>query len=191
VVLIWHLLLLVACIAAPAGAQERPGTLSLGAQAQYGGIFGPSDFAEDFNRGWGFAIRIRYALGGPQAIGISFENQTFNADASAIEPGNPSVPEKLKLANVTVDYLRYFNRGQGNSQYIVAGLGLYHPSEVRSTGLSSASDGLILAFGGGAEFFALRTTSIDLSLRANALFGGDAVSATIEAAVGFHHYLIK
>ena len=50
---------------------------------------------------------------------------------------------------------------------------------------------LILVFGGGAEFFTLRTTSLDLSVRANALFGGDAVSATIQAAFGFHHYLIK
>lgn len=173
-----------------AGAQERPGTLSLGIQGQYGFIGGPSDFAEDFDRGAGFAIRLRYALGGPQALGLSFESQTFGADVSSAEQSIDQ-PEELKFSNATVEYLRYFNRGQGQSQYLVAGLGLYHPSETRSTGLAQASDGLILLFGGGSEVFAFRTTSIDLSLRANALFGGDAVSATLEVAAGLHHYLIK
>jgi hypothetical protein len=184
-------LLLLLCVTRPSLAQERPGTLSLGVQAQYGLIMGPSDFAEEFNNGPGFAIRIRYALGGPQAFGISFESQTFGADQSAIDPESTSIPDQLKLANATLEYLRYFNRGQGNSQYLVVGLGLYHPSETRSTGLAATSDGLVLAVGGGAEFFTLRTTSLDLSVRANALFGGDAISATIQAAFGFHHYLIK
>lgn len=184
-------LLLILSVTQAALAQERPGTLSLGVQAQYGLIAGPSDFGEDFSRGPGFAVRIRYALGGPQAFGISFESQTFDADASATGGGEASQPVKLKLANATLEYLRYFNRGQGNSQYLVMGLGLYHPSEQRTTGLATASDGLVLLFGGGTELFTFRTTSIDLSIRANGLFGGDAVSATLEAAVGFHHYLIK
>jgi hypothetical protein len=91
-----------------------------------------------------------------------------------------------------LEYLRYFNRGEGRSQYMVAGIGLFHPSERREDGsLAVRSDGLILAFGGGIEIFVRRTTSLDISLRTNALLGGDAVSATIEAAIGPHFYLIK
>ena len=172
-------------------AQERPGTLSLGVQGQYGLIAGPSDFAELYNHGAGFAFRIRYALGGPQAFGISFESQTFGADASSVSTDEIAQPDKLKFSNATVEYLRYFNRGEGQSQYMVLGLGLYHPSDERTTGLEVSSDGLILAFGGGSEFFSLRTTSIDLSVRANALFGGDAVSATLELGIGIHHYMIR
>ncbi len=174
-----------------AQAQERPGTLSLGMQGQYGLIAGPSDYAESYDHGAGFAFRIRYALGGPRALGISFESQTFGPDVSSTQPDELGVPEELKFSNATVEFLRYFNRGEGQSQYMVMGLGLYHPSDVRSSGLVVASDGLILVFGGGSEFFSLRTTSIDLSLRANALFGGDAVSGTVEVAIGVHHYLIK
>jgi len=192
-ILVWLPLLATLLSAArPAHAQERPGTLSLGVQAQYGLIGGPSDFGEDYSRGAGFALRIRYALDGPQAFGISFESQTFDGDASAVTEGD-TIPEKLKLANASVEYYRYFNRGEGRSQYAVLGLGLYHPSESRSGGVLQAtnSDGLILLFGGGSEFFTFRTTSIDLSLRGNALFGGNAVSATIQLALGFHHYLIR
>ncbi len=174
----------------PASAQERPGTLSLGLQGQYGIITGASEFAERFDRGGGLAIRIRYALGGPQAFGISFESQSFGADREAQE-GTELDAEKLTLSNATVEYLRYFNRGQGRSQYMVAGLGLYHPSDVRRAGVAIASDGLILALGAGLEVFVLRATAVDVSLRANALLGNDALSTTLEAAIGFHHYLVK
>jgi hypothetical protein len=173
--------------AAPTRAQERPGTLSLGIQGQYGIIAGPSDFAEDYDRGDGFAIRIRYALGGPQAFGISFESQTFDPDFSGVRENEP---EDLKFANAMVEYLRYFNRGQGRSQYAVIGAGLFHPSEVLASGVSSPSDGLVITGGGGMEIFIRRTTAIDLSLRAYGLIG-DSVSATLQAAVGFHFYLIK
>jgi hypothetical protein len=172
-----------------ARAQERPGTLSLGGQVQYGIIAGPSDLASDFERGAGFALRIRYAFGGPQAFGISFESQTFDGNSeSDVEPA----PDRLKLSNATVEYIRYFNRGEGRSQYLVAGGGLFHPSEKRTDGsVAVRSDGLILAFGGGLEVFVRRTTALDISLRGNALLGGDALSATIEAAIGPHFYLIK
>ncbi len=176
--------------ARPAAGQERPGTLSLGIQGQYGTIVGPSDMASEFNHGGGFAIRIRYALGGPQAFGISFESQTFGPDPGAtdVQPG----PDRLKFSNASLEYIRYFNRGEGRSQYFVAGGGLFHPSEKRTDGsIAVRSDGLILIVGGGMEAFIRRTTAIDLSLRANALLGGDGVSATIEAAVGPHFYLIK
>lgn len=176
--------------AAQATAQERPGTLSLGLQAQYGRILGPSDFASEFDQGGGFALRIRYALGGPQAFGISFESQTFGPDTNAdqVEPG----PDRLKFSNATLEYLRYFNRGEGRSQYLVAGAGLFHPSDRRADGsVALRSDGLILVAGGGLEVFVRRTTAIDLSLRANALLGGEGVTATIEAAIGPHFYLIK
>jgi hypothetical protein len=186
------LILLAASIAllvqaAPARAQERPGTLSLGIQGQYGMLAGPSDFSEDYDRGDGFAIRIRYALGGPQAFGISFESQTFDPDFTGIRENEP---RDLKFANATVEYLRYFNRGEGRSQYAVIGGGLYHPSEVREAGVASASDGLLITGGGGMEIFIRRTTAIDLSLRAYGLIG-DSVAATLQAALGFHFYLIK
>ncbi len=176
------------CLAGSASAQERPGTLSLGIQGQYGFIFGPSDFSEDFNNGAGFGVRIRYALGGPQAFGISFESQTFGPTP---EPGDENPPRDLRLANVSVEYLRYFNRGQGRSQYAVFGGGLFHPTEVRERGVAAVSDGLLLVGGAGVEIFVRRTTAVDLSLRVNGLLGGDAFSATVEAAAGFHFYLIK
>ena len=180
---------LIALGAQPGAAQERPGTLSLGIQGQFGLIAGASDFAELYDNGAGFAFRIRYALGGPQAIGISFENQTFTPDNSQLE-GTRDDPRELSFANASVEYLRYFNRGQGQSQYVVAGVGFYHPSDERVQGVAPASDGLILLFGGGAEIFFLRATSIDVSVRANA-FLGDAISTTLEAAVGLHHYLVN
>lgn len=171
----------------PASAQERPGTLSLGLQGQYGLIAGPSNFAEDYDFGPGFAIRIRYALGGPQAFGISFESQTFDPDPKSTDE-NP--PLDLKFANATVEYVRYFNRGAGRSQYAAFGAGLFHPSEVRRNGVQVVSDGLVLTAGGGLEIFFRRNTSIDLSLRAYGMIG-DSVSATVQAAAGIHLYLIK
>jgi Outer membrane protein beta-barrel domain len=174
----------------PAGAwaQERPGTLSLGIQGQYGIIGGPSDFAEDYDWGPGFGIRIRYALGGPQAFGISFESQTFDPDSEAEE--GLDQPEELKFANVSLEYLRYFNRGEGRSQYAAVGAGLAHPSEVRSGGIAEVSDALLITGGGGLEVFVHRTTAIDVSLRGYAMIG-ESVTATAEIAAGIHFYLIK
>ena len=106
-----------------------------------------SDFAEDYDWGAGFALRIRYALGGPQALGISFESQTFEPSNDA--PEGPDEPLELKFAHVSVEYLRYFNRGHGRSQYALIGLGLAHPSEVRSGGVAEVSDALLLTGGGG------------------------------------------
>jgi hypothetical protein len=169
-------------------AQERPGTLSLGIQGQYGIIGGPSDFAEDYDWGPGFGIRIRYALGGPQAFGISFESQTFDPSSEA-EAGLDQ-PEELKFANVSLEYLRYFNRGEGRSQYAAVGIGLAHPSEERTGGIADVSDALLLTGGGGLEVFVHRTTAIDVSLRGYAMIG-ESVTATAEIAAGIHYYLIK
>lgn len=185
------LLFLLLGIGGAASAQERPGTLSVGIQGQYGVLAGPSSFAEEYDHGPGFGIRLRYALGGPHALGISFESQTFGADVSQLASSGSDQPRELKFSNATVEYLRYFNRGQGQSQYLVTGLGLYRPSDVRATGLDPHGDGLILLFGGGSEVFVLRATAVDLSLRFNSFFGDAGVSATLEAAIGFHHYLIR
>jgi len=169
-------------------AQERPGTLSLGFQGQYGTLLGPSDFAEDYDWGAGFGIRIRYALGGPQALGISFESQTF--DPSNDAPESLDDPIKLKIANVSVEYLRYFNRGHGRSQYAAIGVGLSHPSEERTGGVAEVSDALLLTGGGGVEVFVHRTVAIDISARAYGMIG-ESVTATVEFAAGLHFYLIK
>ena len=171
-----------------ASAQERPGTLSLGIQGQYGTLLGPSDFAEDYDWGAGFALRIRYALGGPQALGISFESQTFEPSNDA--PEGPDEPLELKFAHVSLEYLRYFNRGHGRSQYALIGLGLAHPSEVRSGGVAEVSDALLLTGGGGVEVFVHRTVAIDISARAYGMIG-ESVTATVEFAAGVHFYLIK
>jgi hypothetical protein len=180
--------LLAALAPSLARAQERPGTLSLGLQGQYGTLLGPSDFAEDYDWGPGFALRIRYAFGGPHALGISFESQTF--DPTPDPPEALDEPLELKIANVGVEYIRYFNRGHGRSQYAVIGLGLSHPSEERTGGVAEVSDALLVTGGGGVEVFVHRAVSIDISGRGYGMIG-ESVTASVEFAAGFHFYLIK
>jgi hypothetical protein len=178
----------IAILPGTARAQERPGTLSLGIQAQYGVLLGPSNFAEDYDWGPGFALRIRYAFGGPHAMGISFESQTFDPSSSA--EATIDKPIQLKIADVSVEYLRYFNRGHGRSQYAAIGLGLSHPSEERTGGVAEVSDALLLTGGGGVEVFVHRTVALDVSGRAYGMIG-ESVTASVEFAAGFHFYLIK
>ena len=178
----------LALVPGAARAQERPGTLSLGLQGQYGTLLGPSDFAEDYDWGPGFGVRIRYAFGGPHALGISFESQTF--DPTSDPPEALDEPIELKIANVGVEYIRYFNRGHGRSQYAVIGLGLSHPSETRTGGIAEVSDALLVTGGGGVEVFVHRQVSIDISARGYGMIG-ESVTASVEFAAGFHFYLIK
>ncbi|MFH0777047.1 MAG: hypothetical protein V2A71_00305 [Candidatus Eisenbacteria bacterium] len=166
---------------------EERGTLTVGGFAQYGMLAGDATAVDEYDKGVGYGMRLRYNLGRDRALGISLENQTF--EAVPAPPGDDQ-PRKLKIALITMDYIFYFERRSTLTRYLTFGAGVHHPGREYHLNSIIGPDGLVLTAGGGFEYFFHKLTSLDVSVRAYGLFGQDGLMGTAQAAAGINFYII-
>ncbi len=167
---------------------EERGTLTVGGQVEYGSLFGDADPTDEFDKGTGFAVRMRYYLGSSRALGVSLESQVFNGVEA---PVSENQPRKFKDAILTVDYLFYFDRSSVLSRYVTVGAGFHHPGRDYRGGSEVGPDGLVACAGGGLEYFFHRSASIDVSAKAYGLFGQkNGLMGSVEVAAGVNFYII-
>src|SRR5262245_54460919 len=55
----------------------RAGQVGVGLSGQYGSLLSTGGFGKEFGSGAGLGVRLRYRLRYERAIGVSFEQQTF------------------------------------------------------------------------------------------------------------------
>ncbi len=173
------------CISGP--IFEERGALTVGLQGQYGLLTGDSDITDEFDRGPGYALRLRYYLGSDRAFGVSMESQRFDG---VPDPALQYQPREMNAAIITLDYFLYFDRQSALSRYVTFGAGVHHPSREYDDGTEAGPDGLVLMGGAGLEFFFHRVASLDVSVRGYGLFGQGGLLGSGEAAVGFNFYVI-
>ncbi len=147
---------------------EEKGALAVGAQGTYGLLAGDAQSADDFDRGPGYALRLRYYLGNERAFGISMENQRFEGTPGL---GLQYEPKEMTVAVFTVDYLMYFQRATALTRYLTFGAGFHHPGREYEDGSEVGPDGLVLTAGAGFEYFFHRVASVDICVRGYGLFG--------------------
>jgi hypothetical protein len=172
-----------------AGGEERKGTISMGLQYQYGLLAGDSKYADTYDGGIGYAIKLKYYLGKKRAVGVSFENQYHE---SKIEPVETDDVKSLQFNITTVEYFRYFERNKSTSRYVVVGAGLCQPTALyKGGGPERKDDGPMITAGGGIEFFVNRSIAVDFRLKGSTLVNYDGLTTAGCFSIGFAYYVLN
>ncbi|MDI6809418.1 MAG: outer membrane beta-barrel protein [Candidatus Eisenbacteria bacterium] len=182
-------LLLVCFRTHQVSGEERKGTISMGFQYQYSLMGGVSEYADNYDGGIGYGIKLKYYLGKKKAIGISFENQYHDA---TLEPATVDDPGRLQFNTTTVEFFRYFERNKPVSRYVVIGAGLCQPTVLWSAGgPERTEDGPIVTAGAGTEFFISRSIAVDFRLKGSTFVNDDGLTAAGFFSVGFAYYVVN
>ena len=172
----------------PSGWRPRPvrqGTVALHGAAMYGSLVG-GPFADEFNHGLGLGFALRYRTSADASLGLGFESHTFDGKSDA---DSAATPVELRLVVTTLDYYRHFSVRSRTPRYLVIGAGLM---QSRQTNLNDETefpgDGGVVKLGGGFEYWANRTLTLDVGLRYYGVLSESELNHDIQAAVGLNFY---
>jgi len=175
--------------AAPTGFRPRPvrsGTVALHGGALYGTLVGSGNFADTFNHGLGLDFGLRYRNSAESSLGISFESHQFDAK---VEADSAAAPKKLQMVMTTLDYYRHYSVRSRTPRYLVIGAGLM---QSRQTDMNDEKefpgDGGVFKLGGGFEYWANRTLTLDVGLRYYGVLSQSSLNHDIQAALGINFY---
>jgi opacity protein-like surface antigen len=171
----------------------REGTLSLGAQGQYGTFLGNSGFGAEYNHGPSLGVRVRYRFAEDQAFGVSFEGQRFDVK---VDSASTTAPKYLTAITTTAEYYNYFQTRSRTPQYLMIGAGLLQTRRhLNDSEIDFPGDGGVLLLGAGAEYWWKRTLTFDLSIRYNGFIhntnGTTSLTHGVQAGLGFEFYTSK
>jgi len=169
--------------------RQRPNTVSVGVQGQYGGVRGNSRLADGFDHGPGYAFRFRYNLSPNVALGFSFEHQRFGSIETPVNVAGDFADSHVVATTVSVEGLFFSHREREAYPYFIAGFGFATP-DVIFTELQSSrvNEGIFGVAGIGFERFIRPRFSLDLSLRGYALVSNSEFTSIGEASLGIHLY---
>ncbi|HYM80766.1 MAG TPA: hypothetical protein VEY91_05050 [Candidatus Limnocylindria bacterium] len=166
----------------------RPGQVGISGQGGYGTLFSSGVFGEDFGSGPSIAVRLRYRMRYERALGLSFENQRFDAREAA--PGDTAF-DSMNLVLSGIEFYQLFGTRTKATRMLMVGAGLAQPSaELRNgeTFFFTGGDGLYVSAGAGLERFFYRSWAWDLSFRYYALFKDGDANHQVQAALGVIFY---
>ncbi len=168
----------------------REGTLSLGAQGQYGTLIANTGFGRDYKSGPGLNVMVRYRTSRESAIGLSFGAQRINVDKSS-----PVAAEAEWVRGIvtTFDYYQYLGVRGRAPKYLVAGAGLVQMRRRLVGGeLDFPGDAGVLTLGVGSEVWWKRWVTLDLSVRYYGFLrkvdGAIDLTHGVQAGVGLQLY---
>jgi hypothetical protein len=180
--------------------RQRPNTVSVGIQGQYGAVRGNSRLADGFDHGPGYAFRFRYMVSPSAAIGFSFEHQRYGSI-------NPPVKNQLDFADshvvattVSLEGVFYVHRERMAMPYFVGGFGYATPDviftdfigatngEAPNDQSSRVNEGTFAVIGVGFERFVRPRFSIDGSIRGYALVSNAEFTSMGQVSLGIHLY---
>jgi len=187
--------------AKPLHRRQRPNTVSLGVQGQYGAVRGNSRLADGFDNGPGYAFRFRYMLSTSAALGFSFENQRFGSIQTPVDVPGEFADSHVVATTVAVEGVFFINREQEFTPYFIGGFGYATPDIVFKdliTGGSNvpldveqstrANEGVFAVVGAGFERFFRPRASLDVSIRGFALVSNSEFTSMGQVSVGIHLY---
>jgi len=174
--------------------RQRPNTISLGVQGQFGAARGNSRVADGFDQGLGYAFRFRYMLSPSTALGFSFENQRFGPIESPNSSGQ--FPDShVVITTVSVEAVFFGNRERELNPYVLGGVGFATPDVVYTdldggslNQSSRVNEGLFAVVGAGFERFIRPRLSADVSIRGYALLSNSEFTSIGQVSVGIHLY---
>ena len=174
--------------ARPRLRRQRPNTISLGLQGQFGVVRGNSRIADGFDQGPGYAFRFRYMLSPSSALGFSFEHQRYGSIQTPLNVG-VFADSHVVITTVAVEGVFYRHRGSDFNPYFLGGVGYATPDVVYTDSQSSrVNEGLFATAGLGFERFVRPRFSIDVSVRGYAFVSNSEFTSIGQVGVGIHLY---
>lgn len=173
----------------------RAGQVGVGLAGQYGTLLSTGGFGKEFGSGSGLGVRVRYRMRYERAIGVSFEQQTFEVrdETDSLEAGVNVAPRKLTLLNTSVEFYQLFGTRGRTTRMLSAGFGLCQPSKKLADGETKLGgndvlDGAFISVGAGLERFVYQSLGIDLNLHYQTIFQNGSTNHNIQAAAGLVFY---
>jgi hypothetical protein len=168
--------------------RQRPNTISVGIQGQYGAIRGNSRLADGFDNGPGYAFRFRYMVSPSAAVGFSFEHQRFGAINAPVNTG-VFADSHVVATTVSVEGVFYVHRERMAMPYFVGGFGYASPDIIFSEDQSSrVNEGAFAVVGAGFERFIRPRFSADVSIRGYAMVSNSQFTSMGQLSLGIHLY---
>jgi hypothetical protein len=169
--------------------RQRPNTVSVGFQGQYGATRGNSRVADGFDHGPGYAFRFRYMLSPSTALGFSFENQRYNSIQPSANVFGAFADSHVVITTVAAEGVFFRHRDRDLTPYLIGGFGFATPDIVFTEGQASrANEGLFAVVGAGFERFIRPRMSADVSIRGFALVSNSELTSMGQVSIGLHFY---
>lgn len=172
----------------------RAGQVGIGVQGGYGMLLDTGGPGETFDAGESYTVRLRYRMRYERGLGLSFENNAFNARVEYPYTGEPSTaPERLGVILSGLEFYQMFNTRTRNVSMLSLGAGLVQQRVKLNSGETELSgensgDGFFLSVGAGVERFVYRSIALDLSTRYYAMFREGEAAHNIQIALGAIFY---
>jgi hypothetical protein len=169
--------------------RQRPNTISLGFQGQFGVVRGNSRVADGFDQGPGYAFRFRYMLSPSAALGFSFEHQRYGSIQVPIEVPGEVADSHTVITTVSAEAVFFVHREREFVPYFLGGFGYATPDVVfAENDASRTNEGLFAVIGVGFERFIRPRLSVDASIRGHALVSNAEFTSMGQVSLGIHLY---
>ena len=174
---------------APLLRRQRPNTISLGIQGDYGVVRGNSRLADGFDDGPGYSFRFRYMMAPSFALGFSFESQRFYDKGGIPSTELGAGDSTVVMTTVGIEGVFYIHREREVNPYFVTGFGYASPDVVDEVrGSARVNEGMFLALGAGLERFIRPRFSLDFTLRGEGLISNSEFTGVATLSAGIHLY---
>jgi len=181
-------------LAEPRIVLPRAGQVGIGVQGGYGMLLQNGAVGETFNSGESYTVRLRYRMRYERGLGLTFENNVFDAREQTPYTGEPSTaPKRLGVILSGAEFYQMFNTRTRNVSMLSLGAGLVQQRVKLNSGETELSgtfsgDGLYLSAGAGVERFVYRSIALDLSTRYYAMFRDGKPGHNVQIALGAIFY---
>jgi hypothetical protein len=172
----------------------RPGQIGIAAQGGYGGFLPHGHYGDAFGSGGSYAFRLLFRMRDARALGISFEQQNFEAVQDTFEYNTNvefSASKKLKMITTGADFYQFSDPTERTQRYIGAGLGIYQSTVKLADGetyIPLNPSGFYANLTAGLEHFVWNTWALELSVRYLAVFAQGGVNSDLQASAGVVFY---
>jgi len=174
---------------APLLRRQRPNTISIGIQGDYGIVRGNSRLADGFDDGPGYSFRFRYMLAPAFALGFSFESQRFYDKGGIPSAELGAGDSTVVMTTVGMEGVFYIHREREVNPYFVTGFGYASPDVVDEVrGSARVNEGMYLVLGAGLERFIRPRFSLDFTLRGEGLISNSEFTGIATLSAGIHLY---
>ena len=181
-------------LAEPRIVLPRAGQVGIGVQGGYGLLLKNGAIGETFGAGESYTVRLRYRMRYERGLGLTFENNSFDARTEVPYTGEPSTaPRKLGVILSGLEFYQMFNTRTRNVSMLSLGAGLVQQRVKLNSGETELSgtfsgDGFFLSAGAGLERFVYRSIAIDVSTRYYAMFREGKPGHNVQVALGAIFY---
>lgn len=178
----------------------RPGQVGVSLSGLYGTLLDRGNVGDQFGRGPGMAVRLRYRMRYERGFGLSFESHGFDPRAGdslydyfnqvKVPRSDSTSYKNVDLFLYGADFYQLFGTRTKTTKMLSVGAGLAHAVFPSRDGEQQYpfNDGAYLSAGAGVERFFWQSIAFDLGVRYHAVFLDGKLNHDLQASVGLVFY---